>query len=112
MSSENPYRGDVDEDGEAHGRGTLFISGYGYYAGEFRHGKAHGQGTTHWTGILTYVGEHRDGVGYGLGVIDNHITGEKYEGFVVNDKKHGLGKLVKSDGTVIEGTWAEDKLVE
>jgi len=31
---------------------------------------------------------------------------------VVNDMKHGRGKLVKSDGTVIEGTWEDNELVE
>ena len=106
------YSGEVDEDGKPHGKGTLTFDEGGYYAGEFKHGKAHGQGTTHYPEFFTYVGEHRDGRGHGLGVYENHSTGETYEGFVVNDMKHGRGKLVKSDGTVIEGTWEDNELVE
>ena len=106
------YSGEVDEDGKSHGIGTLTFDEGGYYAGEFKHGKAHGKGTTHYPEFFTYVGEHRDGRGHGLGVNENHSTGEIYEGFVVNDMKHGRGKLVKSDGTVIEGTWEDNELVE
>ncbi len=58
--------------------------------------------------FFTYVGEHRDGRSHGLGVSENHSTGEIYEGFVVNSMKHGQGKLVKSDGTVVEGTWEDN----
>jgi hypothetical protein len=33
---------------------------------------------------------------------------DKFEGDVVNFKRHGEGKLIKSDGSVIEGTWEND----
>ena len=105
MTSGDQYSGEVDEDGKAHGNGTLNFDEGGYYSGEFKHGKAHGQGTTHYPGFFTYIGEHRDGRGHGYGIIDNHSTREKYEGYVVNDMKHGKGKIVKLDGSVIEGTW-------
>ena len=112
MTSGDQYSGEVDEDGKAHGNGTLNFDEGGYYSGEFKHGKAHGQGTTHYPGFFTYIGEHRDGRGHGYGIIENHSTGEKYEGYVVNDMKHGKGKIVKLDGSVIEGTWENGNLVE
>ena len=112
MTSGDQYSGEVDEDGKAHGKGTLNFDEGGYYAGEFKHGKAHGQGTTHYPGFFTYIGEHRDGRGHGYGIIEDHSTGEKYEGHVVNDMKHGKGKIVKLDGSVIEGTWENGNLVE
>ena len=38
--------------------------------------------------------------------------GEKYEGFYVNDKKHGEGTYTFADGTVRRGVWSEGKIIK
>jgi hypothetical protein len=37
---------------------------------------------------------------------------DKFEGDVVNFKRHGKGKLTKADGSVIEGNWENDILLD
>jgi hypothetical protein len=37
---------------------------------------------------------------------------DKFEGDVVNFKRHGKGKLTKTDGSVIEGNWENDIIIK
>lgn len=41
----------------------------------------------------------------------SYPSGDKYEGEVVNFKKHGRGKLVKNSGEEVEGIWNNDELL-
>ena len=74
--------------------------------------------------MLSYHGQFEQGVANGIATIEfsqrrqGENTGEggnqkvRYEGMVKAGKLHGIGKLTKRDGTVIEGIWHENELRE
>lgn len=39
----------------------------------------------------------------------NYKNGEKYEGEVLNGKRHGYGKFRFKTGTVVKGIWVNDE---
>lgn len=54
---------------------------------------------------LTYDGEWREGKCHGKGQCRYH-SGDKFIGDYRGGKRCGFGRMVKSDGHVLEGTWA------
>ena len=42
----------------------------------------------------------------------NYVSGERYEGAFLNNKRHGEGTYYYTDGTSVTGTWVNDKLEE
>jgi hypothetical protein len=57
------------------------------------HGKMHGHGTLTWT-------------------LDCSSAAKRYVGQMRQNQKHGFGRLEAEDGSVYEGQWAADRLVE
>jgi hypothetical protein len=62
------YKGDFDEEGRFHEKGTL-ITEFGNYTGEFSKGVKHGQGEYAWKSGLRYVGAYEHGKKQGLGTL-------------------------------------------
>lgn len=100
------YDGDVDADGQPHGRGVQ-MSGDGKfsYAGTFRHGVKDGFGKATLSDGGVYEGEwYRDmRHGYGTYVRD----GSTYTGQWSADKAHGHGTLNRSNGVRMKGEWKD-----
>lgn len=46
----------------------------------------------------------------GYGVMDDIVAGEKYIGIWSDNKRHGNGLIVTSDGIYYEGTFNQDVL--
>ena len=37
------------------------------------------------------------------------LDGSRYEGYWINNKANGFGRLIHADGDVYQGLWKEDK---
>lgn len=60
--------------------------------------------------VSRYEGEWENGVKQGKGTY-TFASGDVFEGNYVANKRHGPGKLSKTDGEIREENWKEDKLV-
>ena len=80
------YEGEIDsESGSYNGKGKFYYANGSISDGNFKNGEAHGE--TIFTG-----------------------KGFKYEGTVLDNKYHGIGKYIYPDGSVYEGTYNEGKM--
>ena len=57
-----------------------------------------------WPDGRRYEGEWRCDKMNGFGV-HKYANGDRHEGFRLNDKKHGRGKIISKDGIVQESEW-------
>lgn len=90
------------ENGKEMGFGTYTFADGRKYVGQNKDLQWEGKGTFYYTNGDTYEGDWKnsDPNGNGTYTTDN---GYKYVGEWVNGKKHGLFKLIKSDGMYAEG---------
>ena len=119
-----------------HGQGTnTYINGT-QYVGEWKNSRMHGQGTYTWPDGKRYVGEFKKGVYDGQGTFkesdytvdptnqerlrrqaglsaspDVIIIGDEYVGEWKDGKKHGIGLLNLTDGTVFAEEWKKDEII-
>ena len=63
-------------------------------------------------GNLTYEGQYLDGVIHGFGKMHYRDMKKDHIGFWRKGLKHGVGREVKEDGTVIEGFWDNGEYVK
>ena len=98
---------------------TYFDSGDVYEGGMVKE-TMHGMGTyTHADGSV-FVGEFVDNLAQGHGRITfagdsldyPARAGDRFEGSWQRGAWHGKGTLTRADGTVVEGTWVGNRLVE
>ena len=106
ISEGNYYHGEIDEDGNPDGKGSMFFSDGTLYEGGWKSGKMHGKGR-----IISLLGdlctgEFVNGRMTGKGVME-YINGNTFEGELLNDKPHGYGKEITSDGTIYEGEYRD-----
>lgn len=85
------------------------------YKGYFKGGLPHGHGCFKQGHFMTsnaciYIGDWDFGSKNGYGVLDDIVTGEKYLGNWADNKKHGNGIIVTSDGIYYEGVFNQDIL--
>lgn len=97
------------------GRGIMKYTTGDVFDGYFKDGLPHGHGIRkqgHFMANVAsmYVGEWVSGMKTGYGVMDDIITGEKYLGNWLDNKKHGGGLIVTSDGIYHEGIFNQDIL--
>lgn len=85
------------------------------YKGYFKDGMPHGHGSLkqgHFmaSAASVFIGDWVYGNKNGYGVLDDIVTGEKYLGNWNDNKKHGNGIIVTSDGIYYEGVFNQDVL--
>ncbi|KAJ6632656.1 Alsin like, partial [Pseudolycoriella hygida] len=95
--------------GKYHGHGVLEVKNKETYEGNFKDGVYQGHGVLR-TNQFTYIGEFSNNSKNGYGVLDDAITGDKYMGMFVDNKKCGPGILITMDGNYFEGTFVNDSL--
>ncbi|XP_055907904.1 alsin homolog [Eupeodes corollae] len=126
------YFGDV-RNGEIEGHGKMAIPSVGVYEGSFKAGKFHGHGCFemnnnevyegnfrdglfHGHGLLrtntyTYVGDYQFNVKCGYGILDDMVSGDKYMGMFVDNKRVGAGTCITMTGDYFEGIFVNDELM-
>ena len=82
------FAGDMNADGERHGKGRLVYPHGGYYDGEWSHGKKHGKG------------------------VQVSPCGRQYSGLWNQGKKEGPGTFVFKNGTVLDICFHNGKPVD
>lgn len=101
------------KDNLQNGVGILNYSNGDMYKGSFKDGLPHGHGVLRKGNFNTstasiYIGEWHSGGKSGYGVMDDIMAGEKYLGNWSDNKKHGNGVIVTSEGVYYEGTFNQD----
>eukprot|EP00758_Cryptobia_borreli_P016979 Tbor_TRINITY_DN6152_c3_g2::TRINITY_DN6152_c3_g2_i2::g.21460::m.21460 len=101
------YEGEVNEEGEMHGRGRYQYNNGDIFIGEFDKDAMHGKGIYRWADGDVYEGEYVDHVQHGYGVLRN--SEGVYSGEWRDDKKNRLGTMEYAVGTKYIGEWVDDK---
>jgi len=63
------YEGEVNDDGDPHGQGTMTFGNGDRYEGQYKDGKRHGQGVFEHASGIRYEGSWKDGGHHGEGTI-------------------------------------------
>jgi hypothetical protein len=98
---ETSYEGDINVDGQRHGKGTLVYTD-GMYKGGFFKGMRHGDGTFTYIDDSMYIGSWRDDMRHGHGkwlAPNGHLIfdGEWYEGHIKDKRsRHKVEKDLAS----------------
>ncbi|KAH8373502.1 hypothetical protein KR009_011712 [Drosophila setifemur] len=101
--------------GRFHGHGVYEIHGKDspeseIYEGNFCDGRFHGHGMMRNNRYM-YVGEYQGNARSGYGVMEDLVTGDKYMGMFVDNKRFGIGNCITNRGDYFEGSFAGDDLV-
>lgn len=109
FSDGSSYDGGFDQM-RRHGRG-VYMSGDGQeiYDGEWEYGVKHGKAKEILKGVI-YKGLFCKGEKTGASVQLELPNGDRYEGSMVNGKKHGRGKYKWSNEDEYDGDFVEDRL--
>lgn len=97
--------------GAANTSNTIFFDDGSQYTGEIKDEKANGQGEISFKSGDKYEGQFLDNLFDGQGTY-SWPNGDKYIGEFKKGKFHGKGKYIHADGTVEEGNWINDVLIE
>ncbi|XP_068148761.1 alsin homolog [Drosophila tropicalis] len=100
--------------GRFHGRGVYELHSQGshdseIYEGNFCEGLYHGHGMMRNNRYI-YVGEYQTNTRSGYGVMEDLISGDKYMGMFVDNKRSGIGCCITNRGDYFEGIFANDDL--
>jgi len=84
------------------------------YSGEWVDGKLDGYGSFTYKNGDKYQGEFKGSERSGAGIYyflkDDKFKGHQFEGKYLNDKKSGVGKYIRSNGSYFIGDWTADKI--
>ncbi len=97
-----------------HGYGTWYYKNGDRYEGKWNLGVKQGQGTFTYASSETWTGEWKDdkqenGNGTIWIVRDGELTGNRYEGALVNGNRHGYGTYFYANGDRYEGAFKDGK---
>lgn len=94
------YEGDLDDDGNRHGKGKMTYDSGNTYEGTFQNGKFHGdKGTYNWSDGDEYVGPWKDGERHGNGSFLNADGTMEYSAYE-NGQAKGEGVKISPDRKV------------
>ena len=98
------------EDDMRHGFGECWYMDGRYYAGRWSQDEFNGQGSLRFPDGSQYVGEWVAGKKSGYGAME-WTTMERfsYRGHWMNDRPHGIGKMIFCWGTCYEGEWDQGR---
>lgn len=102
------YLGDFKDDKRT-GKGTMYWNHNEWYRGDFDKGQLHGKGEYRWDTGAHYDGDWLDGVRTGKGVYQ-WKSGDVYRGDYLNDYRHGKGRIDYKDGGWFEGDFVKGKM--
>lgn len=126
-SNGDVYVGDM-ENGLPHGVGKMEYSDGSFYDGSWVHGQHDGKGVKNWcdgievSGAMNVIAMYEEGTlrtqsatTLLIHVVimllsNNHV--KQYIGMWRNDMMNGQGKYTMADGTVIEGDFCDDEIME
>ena len=104
-NEEESYTGEVDEEGNPHGRGKRISPNGDIYEGLFVHGKCHGYGTLWASNGTKYEGNWKDGQMHGTGTLW-YSSGDRHVGNFQCDQRHGEGRYICGrDIVTYDGVW-------
>ena len=107
FSDGDRYEGEW-ENGQQHGKGIYQFSDGNRYKGNWENGQQHGKGICQFSDGSRYKGNWENGQQHGKGICQ-FSDGSRYEGEWENDQKHGKGVYQFSDGSRYEGEWENDQ---
>jgi hypothetical protein len=117
------YEGEKDKRDRPHGTGTYIHHDepdqvqQGKYVGEWKDGEKHGNGTHHYRNGDVYIGPWVKGKRHGTNgryIYHNKNPEEdisvEYRGDWEDDKKHGQGVMIFTNGDRYEGRWVKGNM--
>ena len=105
--SDGSYKGEIDQKGRKHGKGTYEWHDGSVYVGDFKHDSRHGNGRFNWSNGESYKGEYLEDERTGEGSY-HWPDGSYYEGSFLRGKRHGSGSYYSVNGAVYQGEWFDD----
>ena len=108
MANKTIYMG-VYQNGKFSCEGMLVYENGDYYIGNFYNGNVCNKGTLVLTDYITYTGEWKDNKKNGYGIETCHEDESVYEGEFVNGEKEGKGVLKFKDGSYYSGNFKNSK---
>ena len=105
--SDGSYKGEIDQKGRKHGKGTYEWHDGSVYVGDFKNDSRHGNGRFNWSNGESYKGEYLEDERTGEGSY-HWPDGSYYEGSFLRGKRHGSGSYYSDNGAIYEGKWFDD----
>jgi len=109
MTPGGTYKGEVDEQDQYCGQGTMLLKDGSTYDGHWKDNKRHGIGTFRYKDGSSYIGEYVKDMKNGFGIFSTEKL--TYSGYWCQGKRHGWGILRETEGKMYEGQWQDDKKV-
>ena len=104
--SSGVYEGEFLE-GNMHGKGKLTLNSGDIFEGQWKNDKLNGKGE-YRNKRIHYIGDFLDDKKHGIGKLVLLSDGSIYEGDFKNNVKKGKGKIIYKDGSTYEGDWDYD----
>lgn len=99
------YHGDVNDNGNRHGKGRLTLYNGDIYEGSWADDCIIEGTFTSLTGNIFAGSFNGNGEKHGKGNFFNKVTGDRFEGIFENDQPHGIGKKFRANGDVIHANY-------
>ena len=105
--SDGSYEGEINGDGQKHGRGIYRWIDGSVYEGDYRDDLRDGKGKFLWSNGESYTGDYLKDGRTGKGIY-HWPDGSKYNGEFLSGKRQGLGTYHSTEGSIYEGEWFDD----
>lgn len=104
VGSDTVYYGELNPEGQFHGKGTCFYNNDFLYRGYFKNGIWHKKGQICFKNTKIYNGELYEGEIQGFGELQKP-NGNVYIGHFQNEILQGPGQIIMSNGCLFEGSF-------
>ncbi len=105
--SDGSYKGEIDQKGRKHGKGTYEWHDGSVYEGDFKDDSRHGNGRFNWSNGESYKGDYLEDERTGEGSY-RWPDGSYYEGSFLRGKRHGSGSYHSVNGAIYKGEWFDN----
>lgn len=113
----NAIRKEGERSIDGTGKSMVIWSDGSNYNGEWVNEMCHGSGIMEWIDNIThnkiavYNGQWQYDEMNGYGVMTDIISGNIHTGYWLNNKRHGIGNLILSNGTEYNGIWRNNIMI-